>query len=38
MTVTVGIDTAKTRKTLTVGEKSVDFYSIAAAESADEPA
>ncbi len=34
MTVTVGIDTAKTRKTLTVGDRSVAYYSIAAAEAA----
>ncbi|MDG1376559.1 MAG: aconitate hydratase AcnA [Yoonia sp.] len=34
MTVTVGIDTAKTRKTLTVGSQSVSYYSIAAAEAA----
>ncbi len=34
MTVTVGIDTAKTRKTLTVGSQSVAYYSIAAAEAA----
>ncbi len=34
MTVTVGIDTAKTRKTLTVGDQSVAYYSIAAAEAA----
>ena len=34
MTVTVGIDTAKTRKTLTVGGQSVAYYSIAAAEAA----
>jgi len=34
MTVTVGKDTAKTRKTLKVGEQSVAYYSIAAAEAA----
>jgi len=34
MTVTVGTDTAKTRKTLTVGGTSIDYYSIAAAEAA----
>ena len=34
MTVTVGIDTAKTRKKLTVGSQSVSYYSIAAAEAA----
>ena len=34
MTVTVGTDTAKTRKTLTVGGSSVDYYSIPAAEAA----
>ncbi len=34
MTVTVGTDTAKTRKTLTVGDASVDYYSIPAAEAA----
>lgn len=34
MTVTVGTDTAKTRKTLTVGSKSIDYYSIPAAEAA----
>ncbi len=34
MTVTVGIDTAKTRKTLTVGSQSVGYYSIEAAEAA----
>ncbi|MCK0120803.1 aconitate hydratase AcnA [Loktanella sp. F6476L] len=34
MTVTVGTDTAKTRKTLTVGGKSIDYYSIEAAEAA----
>jgi len=34
MTVTVGTDTAKTRKTLTVGGKSIDYYSIPAAEAA----
>ena len=34
MTVTVGKDTAKTRKTLTVGDQSVAYYSIPAAEAA----
>ncbi|MBS1303520.1 aconitate hydratase AcnA [Loktanella sp. SALINAS62] len=34
MTVTVGTDTAKTRKTLTVGDRSVDYYSIDAATDA----
>ncbi|KQI69709.1 aconitate hydratase [Loktanella sp. 3ANDIMAR09] len=34
MTVTVGTDTAKTRKTLTVGDQSVDYYSIDAATAA----
>jgi aconitate hydratase len=34
MTVTVGIDTAKTRRTLTVGSQTVSYYSIAAAEAA----
>ncbi|MEP2784252.1 MAG: aconitate hydratase AcnA [Pseudoruegeria sp.] len=34
MTVAVGTDTAKTRKTLNVGDKSIDFYSIPAAEAA----
>ena len=34
MTVTVGTDSNKTRKTLTVGGLSVDYYSIAAAEAA----
>ncbi|MEL6640290.1 MAG: aconitate hydratase AcnA [Pseudomonadota bacterium] len=34
MTVTVGIDTAKTRKTLKVGAASVDYYSIPAAQDA----
>ncbi|MBL4627895.1 MAG: aconitate hydratase AcnA [Roseicyclus sp.] len=34
MPITVGHDTAKTRKTLTVGERSVAYYSIAAAEAA----
>ncbi|MEO1563729.1 MAG: aconitate hydratase AcnA [Pseudomonadota bacterium] len=34
MTVTVGSDSNKTRKTLTVGGLSVDYYSIAAAEAA----
>ncbi len=34
MPITVGQDTAKTRKTLTVGDQSVAYYSIPAAESA----
>jgi len=34
MTIIVGHDTAKTRKTLTVGGASVAYYSIAAAEAA----
>ncbi|AHM05537.1 Aconitate hydratase [Roseibacterium elongatum DSM 19469] len=34
MPITVGHDTAKTRKTLTVGDKSYAYYSIAAAEAA----
>ncbi|WP_395006478.1 aconitate hydratase AcnA [Cypionkella sp.] len=34
MTVTVGHDSAKTRKTLTVGEQTVSYYSIPAAEAA----
>ncbi len=34
MTVQVGQDTSKTRKTLKVGGKSVDYYSISAAEAA----
>ncbi len=34
MTITVGHDTAKTRKTLTVGGTSIAYYSIAAAEAA----
>jgi aconitate hydratase len=34
MTVTVGVDSAKTRKTLHVGDRKVDYYSIAAAEAA----
>ncbi|MEM7295583.1 MAG: aconitate hydratase AcnA [Pseudomonadota bacterium] len=34
MTVTVGLDTAKTRKTLTVGNESVAYYSLAAASDA----
>lgn len=34
MTVTVGTDTNKTRKTLTVGGASVDYYSIPAATAA----
>ena len=34
MTISVGHDSAKTRKTLTVGDASVAYYSIAAAEQA----
>ena len=34
MTITVGQDSAKTRKTLTVGKQSIDYYSIKAAEDA----
>ncbi len=34
MTITVGLDSAKTRKTLTVGNQSVDYYSIPAAQAA----
>ncbi|PUB13180.1 aconitate hydratase AcnA [Yoonia sediminilitoris] len=34
MTITVGKDTAKTRKTLTVGDQSVAYYSIPAAQAA----
>ena len=34
MTVTVGTDSNKTRKTLTVGDQSVDYYSIPAATAA----
>ncbi len=34
MTITVGQDTAKTRKTLTVGKQSLDYYSIPAATAA----
>ena len=34
MTVVVGSDTAKTRKTLTVGDARIDYYSISAAEAA----
>jgi aconitate hydratase len=34
MPITVGHDTSKTRKTLTVGGQSVDYYSIPAAEAA----
>ena len=34
MSITVGHDTAKTRKTLAVGDKSYAFYSIPAAEAA----
>ena len=34
MTVTVGKDSSKTRKTLKVGGHSVDYYSIPAAQAA----
>ena len=34
MPITVGQDSAKTRKTLTVGDQSVAYYSIPAAEAA----
>ena len=34
MPITVGHDTSNTRKTLTVGSNSVDYYSIPAAEAA----
>ena len=34
MTITVGNDTAKTRKTLKVGDQSVAYYSIPAAQAA----
>jgi aconitate hydratase len=34
MPITVGHDTAKTRKTLTVGDRPYAYYSIAAAEEA----
>ena len=34
MTITVGKDTAKTRKKLSVGDQSVAYYSIPAAEAA----
>jgi len=34
MPITVGHDTSKTRKTLTAGSQSVDYYSIPAAEAA----
>ena len=34
MTIIVGQDTSKTRKTLTVGDQSVDYYSIPAAQAA----
>ena len=34
MTITVGKDTAKTRKTMTVGDQSVAYYSIPAAQAA----
>ncbi len=34
MTVTVGHDSSKTRKTLTIGKASVDYYSIPAAQAA----
>ena len=34
MTITVGHDSAKTRRTIAVGDKSVAYYSIPAAEAA----
>ena len=34
MPITVGQDSSKTRKTLTVGDQSVSYYSIAAAQEA----
>ena len=34
MPIVTGTDTAKTRKTLSVGGKSFDYYSIPAAEAA----
>ncbi len=34
MTIIVGQDSAKTRKTMTVGSQSVDYYSIPAATAA----
>ena len=34
MTVQVGIDSSKTRKSLSIGEKSIDYYSIPAATAA----
>ena len=34
MTIIVGHDTAKTRKTLSINGKSISFYSIPAAENA----
>jgi len=34
MTITVGQDSARTRKTLKVGKQSIDYYSIKAAEAA----
>ncbi|MFQ3302977.1 MAG: aconitate hydratase, partial [Planktomarina sp.] len=34
MTVVVGQDTAKTRRTLTVGDESIGYYSIPAAQAA----
>ncbi len=34
MPITVGHDTAKTRKTLTVGDQSIAYYSIPAATEA----
>ena len=34
MTINVGHDTAKTRKTLSINGKSISFYSIPAAENA----
>ncbi|MFT4784343.1 MAG: aconitate hydratase, partial [Paracoccaceae bacterium] len=34
MPITVGQDTSKTRKTLTVGDQSIAYYSIPAAQEA----
>ena len=34
MTVVVGHDSAKTRRTLTVGDAKISYYSIAAAQTA----
>ena len=34
MTVQVGIDSSKTRKSLSIGGKSIDYYSIPAATAA----